>query len=320
MEGLGAVRKKWAVCLAGGLLLGACASGVPHPSQQSPVAVEPVTGHASDNGRLRFLGRVELRSRDARLGGLSGLRWRDGALMAVTDAGNWVSLGVRETDNRLIGVHSLKIGALHGLKGEVLEGKDSGDAEALTIAGNGDWLVAFERDHRIWRYPAIDGPAQVVEIQPEEILGKLAANNGLEAMAGTEADMLMCPEAIDWIFVECRLVKDGEGLGLHIAPPSPLNGLGGVPTDADRRADGTYFVLFRSYSPADGARAAIVEVIPGGGVVYLAVFGPADGIDNMEGLAVREVGGRTFFYLVSDDNFSSKQKTLLLKFELLPAP
>ena len=41
-------------------------------------------------------------------------------------------------------------------------------------------------------------------------------------------------------------------------------------------------------------------------------------IDNMEGLAIRKEEGRTFIYLVSDDNFSPLQRTLLLKFELLP--
>ena len=37
----------------------------------------------------------------------------------------------------------------------------------------------------------------------------------------------------------------------------------------------------------------------------------------MEGLAVRHVGGRTFVYIVADDNFNAWEKILLLKFELL---
>ena len=38
----------------------------------------------------------------------------------------------------------------------------------------------------------------------------------------------------------------------------------------------------------------------------------------MEGVALRREGDRTFVYLVSDDNFNPLQRTLLMKFELLP--
>ncbi|MBT3627577.1 MAG: esterase-like activity of phytase family protein, partial [Rhodospirillaceae bacterium] len=42
-------------------------------------------------------------------------------------------------------------------------------------------------------------------------------------------------------------------------------------------------------------------------------------VDNMEGIAVRRDGaGHTLVYLVSDDNFSVLQRTLLLMFELKP--
>jgi hypothetical protein len=40
-------------------------------------------------------------------------------------------------------------------------------------------------------------------------------------------------------------------------------------------------------------------------------------IDNMEGLAVHQEGGRTFVTVISDDNFSPGQRTLLLEFELV---
>jgi hypothetical protein len=41
-------------------------------------------------------------------------------------------------------------------------------------------------------------------------------------------------------------------------------------------------------------------------------------IDNMEGLAVRVVDGQTILTLVSDDNGSMFQRTLLLQFALSP--
>ncbi len=40
-------------------------------------------------------------------------------------------------------------------------------------------------------------------------------------------------------------------------------------------------------------------------------------IDNMEGLSVHQENGRTILTLISDDNFSVIQRTLLLEFELV---
>jgi hypothetical protein len=38
--------------------------------------------------------------------------------------------------------------------------------------------------------------------------------------------------------------------------------------------------------------------------------------DNFEGMAVRKEGGRVMLYIIADDNFEKKQRTLLLKFRL----
>jgi hypothetical protein len=56
------------------------------------------------------------------------------------------------------------------------------------------------------------------------------------------------------------------------------------------------------------------------GPMEIARFGAPLLVDNMEALAVRREGERRFVYLASDDNFNALQRTLLLKFELLPEP
>ena len=54
---------------------------------------------------------------------------------------------------------------------------------------------------------------------------------------------------------------------------------------------------------------------PDGASQDIATFrAPLSG-DNFEGLAVRQEGEKTFLYIVSDDNFSASQRTLLMKFE-----
>ena len=40
-------------------------------------------------------------------------------------------------------------------------------------------------------------------------------------------------------------------------------------------------------------------------------------IDNMEGLAVHQEGSKTVLTLISDDNFSFLQRTVMLEFELV---
>ena len=42
-------------------------------------------------------------------------------------------------------------------------------------------------------------------------------------------------------------------------------------------------------------------------------------VDNFEGIAARQMAdGRVRLYVVSDDNFSSKQRTLLMIYDLPP--
>jgi hypothetical protein len=66
-------------------------------------------------------------------------------------------------------------------------------------------------------------------------------------------------------------------------------------------------------------RIPLAAIAPGatldGDILFTADMGYA--IDNMEGLAIaRDTRGRTVLSLISDDNFSILQRTLLLQFEL----
>jgi hypothetical protein len=100
------------------------------------------------------------------------------------------------------------------------------------------------------------------------------------------------------------------------------------PTDAATLPDCNLVVLERSFSPAEGVRArvAVVQaktIRPGATLrgEEIAVMIPPVTVDNMEGIAARRgENGETLLYLVSDDNFSGFQRTLLMMFELLPPP
>lgn len=296
-----------------------------------PVAVTatPVPLDADDPardrvGRLRYLGGVAIRSSDSRFGGISGLRSTGPhELLGVTDGGYWVSLRLREQGGRLMGVESAAMDIIRGPHREPLKGKAHADAEALEYGPDGA-SVAFERGHRIWHYRTLDGPARSETFPDEPWLAALPPNEGVEAMAKIGGS---------WLYVAEARQSDDRHEGVLLAPgginrrlarvkvevPAPYN-----PTDAHALGDGQVLILARRFSPLAGVGAALLladvdtSKLTLGKSAVLAELAPPLVVDNMEGLAVRREGGRTFIYMASDDNFSPLQRTLILKFELMP--
>lgn len=270
-------------------------------------------------GDLKYLGGLDIPKGPLNVGGLSALLWNKGVMLSLTDDGRRVRFTPQEREDRLIGLDNLMVGPLHDVEGEVLSGKSRGDFESLTRSTLGGVLVGFERDHRVWYYPPVEFEAEPTAFDPVKLLGPLEDNNGVEALAGDESDLVICAERLAAKQKpNCvRLVDGRVPEPFSVLPPAAIAKRGAVPTDADVSLDGTLFVLFRSYSPTENNSAAIVAYAPDGTRREIATFLPPLTLDNFEGLAVREEGERTFIYIVSDDNFSGSQRTLLMKFELL---
>jgi hypothetical protein len=286
------------------------------------VALDPDDPARERLGELIYRGGLQIPPMGQNIGGLSALRWDDdsGRLLALTDDARWVWITPVEANGRLTGIASFEVGHLLGLAREPLTGKEQGDTESLTRSAGGGWLVGFERDHRVWRYAALGSAPQATSIDPRSLLGDFADNNGLETMASLGGTWIGCAErAASAGQPNCVRVTQAGETQLFSAFASPaIADLGGVPTDADMASDGTLYVLFRSYSRADGSGAAIMALSPDGrSYREITTIRPPLTIDNFEGLAVREEDGRTLLYIVSDDNFSPGQRTLLLKFEVL---
>lgn len=277
-------------------------------------------------GELIFRGALDIAPDKARIGGISSLEWHDGQLYAVADDGRWVVMTPEDIGTRLVDISSVSIGALKDAKGAKLGSKERGDAEALTRLPSGEWLVAFEQDHRIWRYADLDSAVTGSEAAAAPLLVGAAANGGIETLASYDGGLLACGEWADPARPNCLRTTAAGAVPFHLAAPAGIAEVGGVPTDAACTSDGTCYILFRSYTPGVGNRAAIVALDPDGATKTLAVLAPPLTLDNFEGLAVRSVPGKTFLYLVSDDNFrncESKpatgcQRTLLMKFEIKP--
>lgn len=311
------------LALALALLVGAQAPA-PLEVTARPVPLNPEDAAQDRLGRLRFLGGLVLRSGDSRVGGISGMRFlADGRLMAVTDNGDQLFLTLAERGDRLTGVAGLSLARLAGPDGQPVRGKADADAEALELDADGTPVIAFERRHRVMRYPPGGRLPRPLRLPDEAWLASLPPNGGIEAMAragdmwlflaedppaGRHAGLLVAANRADGAFGRPRL------------DPPP----GFKPTDAAALDDDLIAILFRRFSAATGVAAAIGIVridrdrLTLGPVELVASFAPPLSVDNFEALAVRRMGARTFLYVASDDNFSPLQRSLLLKFELLP--
>lgn len=313
------------------LLLAACSSAeADRRPGLRPIAVTAVAVSldAADParervGKLRYLGGIELKSRDVRFGGLSALRSMGaGRLLSVTDGGQWVVLDLDEQGDRLVGLKGAMIDIMRGPERAPLKGKAHADAEALEYGAEGA-AVAFERDHRIWHYRSLDAPARIEIFPDQRWLDSLSPNGGIEAMAKVGGA---------WLYIAEAALADGRHEGVMLSPgglnrnyarvtvdvPAPFS-----PTDAHALGDDQVLILARRFSPLQGVGAALLlapvdtKAMTLGKSQLLAELAPPLTVDNMEGLAVVRSGERTFVYMVSDDNFSPLQRTLLLKFELL---
>ncbi len=87
----------------------------------------------------------------------------------------------------------------------------------------------------------------------------------------------------------------------------------------DRLANGDAAWLFRAWDPVRGSRITLKILGPAGEVARMDMAKPLT-VDNLEGVsAVPGKNGAIRFYLLSDDNFSNSQKTILLAFDWKPA-
>lgn len=278
-------------------------------------------------GALTYTGGLVLSSPDKRFGGFSGLLASAGGrtLIAVSDKGHLLTLAVTLDGNgRLIGVADADMVPIKDEDGAPLSGKRNSDAESLAQAPDGSVLIAFERRHRIDAYAGPDGAARPLSVPPQFTL--MPSNGGVESLTGlSDGRLLALSEGF----------QTSEGLMGWLGTPGkngtwdwetltyPYDGRF-VPTGAATLPGGDILVLERSYSPLEGVRVRLRRIparqmIPGsllGGPVLADLAEPFS-VDNFEGVAVfRDAAGRLRVVLISDDNFSALQRTLLLSFAL----
>jgi hypothetical protein len=310
---------------------------VAQPPAAIEIAAEPLEGfdHRDPTrrqfGLLEFRGGLVLTSRFKEFGGLSAIRVAaDGAnFVAATDKGWWLKGRITYAGKRPTGIVEAEMAAMLGPDGRPLAARGWYDTEAIAEDG-GTLYVGIERVNRIVRFDyGKDGllaRAQPIEVPPA--VRTLPNNKGLEALVFVPKNLALGGTLI--AISERGLDKSGNNLAFLIGGPRP--GTFTVKRSADfdisdaaLLSPGSLLLLERKFSWTSGLfirirSVALADVRPGavvdGPVLLEADLGYA--IDNMEGLSVhRTAGGETVLTLISDDNFSVLQRTLLLQFTLI---
>lgn len=321
--------------LAAALLAAAplAAQEIPVPEDASWRAVEIVSAPwrirgdapaeaAHTVGKLIYRGGVALTSPDPAFGGYSGLLVSEDRtrLLAVSDRGQWLEAAIEyDANGRLSGLTNGRKAAVVDKDGVVLAGPVA-DAESLATSGDGRLFVSFEREHRIDAYRIDDDGMIVFDFRLVDFADDPPPyNDGVEAVAVLDDGVLALSEkpfasGADGFLI----VADGARLRLAYKGREEY-----AVTAAERLGD-TLYILERAWSPLKGVRARLLRApLPAADrrtirPEALAHFRPPYVIDNMEGLDAR-IGpnGETLLYVMSDDNHSARQKTILMMFEVM---
>ena len=316
--------------LAATLALAACATVPAAPwiatpaDGWTPVAadIRPVSLGLLPGAQLltgvHYAGGVDVISPGTSLHGLSDLKIVDGDLVSVSDAGDLARARLRfDRRGRLTGMDQPRLRRLTLTDGSPITEKVDGDAEGLVVTDTGDLLISFERDHRIWNYgPLARLGAHPVAVPAPDVA--FPANDGMEGLSAAPGGWRAAGESggvWDCSPVGCKTV---------VAPPTaPLTDADYRTTGLDRdpAGDGWFVVQRRFQAPAD-VRARVRRMALDGslGPVLIELKHPGT-VDNFEGIAAVATPGGVRLYLLSDDNFSDTQRTLLLAFDLVaPRP
>jgi hypothetical protein len=326
--------------LAAGALLFAAADAPAAPAADSPVSIEvqaqPLASFDVRDpsrrqfGLLEFRGGLVLRSRDKHFGGISAIRLAadGGNFIALSDKGWWFRGRIVYDDTRPIAIADAEMAPILGADGRPLAARGWFDTESIAQDG-GMLYVGIERVHQIVRFnygkDGLFARGQAIAVPPA--MRSLPANKGIEALVFIPGGLPMAGALV--AISERGLDKAGNIVAFLIGGPAPggfsiSRSLNYDISDAALLPGGDLLLLERKFSWTGGLgvrirRIALAEIKPDalvdGPVLFEADLGYE--IDNMEGLSVhRAMSGEIVLTLISDDNFSVMQRTVLLQFTL----
>jgi hypothetical protein len=289
-----------------------------------------------DHARVRF-GSLEYRSglvltsSFRGFGGLSALRLdaKGERFISISDHGSWFTGRIAYRGREMTGLADVEAAPLLGADGRPITARGWYDSESIALDGP-DVYIGLERANEILRYDFSKGftraRGEVVPTPPA--MRKLPRNKGIEALVMVPKGLPLAGTLI--ALSERGLDAKGNLIAFLIGGKTP--GQFAVRrtdnfdiSDAVLLPSGALLILERKFSWLSGIGIRIRSiplnaVAPGALVDGPAIFDADLGheVDNMEGIDVHLTPeGDTVLTMISDDNFSLLQRTLLLQFTLV---
>jgi len=336
------VRRWLAFALSAALVLGFSSFALSKSSHTSTVHA-PITVHSrpisvfeprepskTHFGALEFLGGLVLTSSDDAFGGISALHLGpDGAhLLALSDVGSWLRGRIVYDGGKPAGIVDAEMGPILGPDGKPFALRRRFDSESLTER-NGMFYVGIEREQKIFRFDihhhGLLARGRAIPVPPD--VKTLERNRSLECLTAAPKNSVLSGRLI--VISEHSLDANGNHRSFLLNGNKferfAVRRTGDFDvSDCTISPSGDLLLLERSFSLLGGLglrirRIPLGSIKPGALVdgTTLIKADLAEEIDNMEGIAAhRNARGETIITLISDDNFSPIERTLLLQFKL----
>ena len=282
-------------------------------------------------GELEYRSGLVLTSAFPRFGGLSGIRVdaKGERFISFSDHGQWFTGRIVYEGRAMTGMADVESAPMLGSDGKPITARGWYDSESIAIDGSLVY-IGLERVNKVLRFDFSKGFSRARgEVVPlPKAASKLPNNKGLEALVFVPKGQPLAGTLI--AISERGLDVNGNLIAFLVGGPSP--GQFSVRrteefdvSDAVLLATGDLLILERKFSWVSGVgirirRIPLTSVAPGaiidGPLIFEADL--ADEVDNMEGIDAHIAPeGETVLTMVSDDNFSPIQRTLLLQFTLV---
>jgi hypothetical protein len=281
-------------------------------------------------GSLEYRSGLALTSSYRGFGGLSGWRLdpKGERFIALSDKGGWFTGRIVYSGREMTGLADVEAAPMIGPDGRPITARGWYDSESIALDGSLVY-VGLERVNLVLRFDFSKGftrsRGEVVPLPPAA--KKLPNNKGLEALVMVPKGLPLAGTLI--AISERGLDANGNLIAFLVGGPSPgqfsVRRTENFDVSDAVLLSGDLLVLERKFSWLAGVgirirRIPLKSVAPGALVDGPSIFEADLGeeIDNMEGIDAHVTGeGDTVLTMVSDDNFSMLQRTLLLQFTLV---
>jgi hypothetical protein len=310
-------------------------------SAAAPVAIE-VNAHPIPSFEIRDRARVHFGALEYRsglvltspfrgFGGLSGWRFDTNGerFISISDKGSWFTGRIVYNGRAMSGLADVEAAPMLGADGRPITARGWFDSESIALDGSLVY-IGLERVNQILKFDFARGRTRALgqPIALPPAARKLPFNRGLESLVMVPKGLPLAGTLM--AISERGLDSDGNIIGFLIGGPQPgdftvRRSDNFDISDAVMLRDGDLLILERKFSWLAGIgirirRIAVKSIARGATLDGPSIFEADLGneVDNMEGIDVHLTAqGDTVLTMVSDDNFSMIQRTLLLQFTLM---